>query len=167
MFVLFDAQVAPVLSHRFGQGGSFHVSFAALQHRRCQNEFTAQARRNMENAQTKIDRAHEDQVHAHKALFKKKSARAVAGLRQTALGCAWLIAVWTALHQRVISQDGMSDTDQCEMIRLTSVADGDGSADAMTFYTLLQGYVWGPWPDPRCLDFLKVDVPDSLWEPLM
>jgi hypothetical protein len=143
------------------------VTFVAIQHRRCQNDFTARARENIENAHAQLKRDHEDQVNAHKALFKKQPARAVAGLRQTALGCAWLLDRWIKLRQRIINQGGMFEADQSEMIRLTAEADGDGSIDALCFYIQLHTLLWGPRPAPYDLGFLKSKVPDSLWEPLL
>jgi hypothetical protein len=145
------------------------VTFAAIQQRRCQDDFTARAREKIENAQANIDRAHQDQVDAHKAQFKKQPARAVAGLRQTALGCGWLLERWIKLRQRIISQGGMFEADRSEMIRLTSEVDGDGSTDALCFYIQLHALLWCPRPGPYDYDLslLKAKVPDSLWEPFL
>jgi hypothetical protein len=143
------------------------VTFAAIQQRRCQNDFAARARETIENAQANIDRAHHDQVDAQKAHFKKNPARAVAGLRQTALRCGWLLDRWIKLRGRIINQGGMFEADQSEMVKLTSEADGDGSIDALGFYIQLHAILWGPRPGPYDLGFLKSKVPDSLWEPLL
>ena len=67
------------------------ASFASTLRIRHEDSYTAQASENVEKAQFRINRAHEKDVEAHKARFAKQPALAVAGLRQTALGCRWLI----------------------------------------------------------------------------
>jgi hypothetical protein len=85
---------------------------------RCERVLTATLSQQVQNAHAEIDRAGEREVEALQARFADEPAAAVSGLRQSALGCRWLIGRWMHLLQTLDECDTLTLPDEDEIARL-------------------------------------------------
>src|SRR5262249_17988503 len=123
--------------------------------------FAAIATEQIHNALANLDRAHEEEVDALKARFHKEPAAAVAGLRQSALGCRWLLGRWQRLRALLDSYGNWARPARDELIRLLGQPPKDPWKYPEVFEIELHGLLAEPSPPPRDVELLLHCVPAS------